>query len=232
MVSAAPKREESSFARRWTLGGTWRVHRAKSSAAGKSGARSVSSSRLVGTEATKAAEVGRRNQSHVAPHPPPPSPPPSARRRRFPKARTSSIAARRRARASPGSVRTAAARKTRTRSGSQQERAQGAVRQAVRCDRADRRLQARRSNKSFFDIGVLLNQIRNERLYEVKGYGSFESFVEREVGYQQGALLADRARRRSHSPRSSAGRGARAFGRGRGRTRWRERAGGRVSSGR
>jgi len=36
-------------------------------------------------------------------------------------------------------------------------------------------------NKSFFDVGVLLNQIRNERLYEVKGYGSFESFVEREI---------------------------------------------------
>jgi hypothetical protein len=27
----------------------------------------------------------------------------------------------------------------------------------------------------------LLNQIRNEKLYEVKGYGSFESFVEREL---------------------------------------------------
>jgi hypothetical protein len=36
-------------------------------------------------------------------------------------------------------------------------------------------------NKSFFDVGLLLNQIRNERLYEVKGYGSFESFVEREI---------------------------------------------------
>jgi hypothetical protein len=36
-------------------------------------------------------------------------------------------------------------------------------------------------NKSFFEVGLLLNQIRNERLYEVKGYGSFESFVEREI---------------------------------------------------
>ena len=36
-------------------------------------------------------------------------------------------------------------------------------------------------NKSFYEVGVLLNQIRNERLYEVKGYGSFESFVEREI---------------------------------------------------
>jgi hypothetical protein len=36
-------------------------------------------------------------------------------------------------------------------------------------------------NKSFYDVGTLLNQIRNEKLYEVKGYGSFESFVEREL---------------------------------------------------
>jgi hypothetical protein len=36
-------------------------------------------------------------------------------------------------------------------------------------------------NKTFFDIGLLLNQIRDERLFEVKGYGSFESFVEREL---------------------------------------------------
>ena len=36
-------------------------------------------------------------------------------------------------------------------------------------------------HKSFYDVGTLLNQIRNERLYEVKGYGSFESFVEREL---------------------------------------------------
>jgi hypothetical protein len=35
--------------------------------------------------------------------------------------------------------------------------------------------------KTFFEVGELLGQIRNERLYEVKGYGSFESFVEREI---------------------------------------------------
>lgn len=34
---------------------------------------------------------------------------------------------------------------------------------------------------SFFDVGVVLNRIRDKRLYEVKGYGSFESFVEREI---------------------------------------------------
>lgn len=36
-------------------------------------------------------------------------------------------------------------------------------------------------SKHFFDVGVILNEIRDTRLYEVKGYGSFESFVEREI---------------------------------------------------
>jgi hypothetical protein len=44
-------------------------------------------------------------------------------------------------------------------------------------------------NKSFFEIGLLLIQIRNERLYEVKGYGSFESFVEREIGLPKAQSL-------------------------------------------
>ena len=35
--------------------------------------------------------------------------------------------------------------------------------------------------KNFFEVGVQLERIRDEKLYEVKGYGSFESFVEREV---------------------------------------------------
>lgn len=35
--------------------------------------------------------------------------------------------------------------------------------------------------KNFFEIGGLLEKIRAEKLYEVKGYGSFESFVEREI---------------------------------------------------
>lgn len=39
----------------------------------------------------------------------------------------------------------------------------------------------RTMNKSFYDIGQILREIRDERLYEVKGYGSFEAFVEREI---------------------------------------------------
>lgn len=35
--------------------------------------------------------------------------------------------------------------------------------------------------RSFYDIGQILQDIKNRRLYEVKGYGSFEAFVEREI---------------------------------------------------
>src|SRR5690606_20527064 len=31
--------------------------------------------------------------------------------------------------------------------------------------------------KNFYDIGVLLGEIETDRLFEVKGYGSFEAFV-------------------------------------------------------
>lgn len=36
-------------------------------------------------------------------------------------------------------------------------------------------------NKSFYDIGMILGDIQTRRLYEAKGYGSFEAFVEREI---------------------------------------------------
>lgn len=36
-------------------------------------------------------------------------------------------------------------------------------------------------HKNFFDLGIILNKIRDEKLYEVKGYGSFEAYVEREI---------------------------------------------------
>ena len=44
-------------------------------------------------------------------------------------------------------------------------------------------------NKNFFDIGVILNRIRDEKLYEVKGYGSFEAFVEREIDINRTVCL-------------------------------------------
>ena len=39
----------------------------------------------------------------------------------------------------------------------------------------------RNISKGFYEIGGLLSRIRSEKLYEVKGYGSFESFLEREL---------------------------------------------------
>jgi len=39
----------------------------------------------------------------------------------------------------------------------------------------------RNLGKSFYEIGGILGRIRSEKLYEVKGYGSFESFLEREL---------------------------------------------------
>jgi hypothetical protein len=36
-------------------------------------------------------------------------------------------------------------------------------------------------NKSFYDIGVVLRDIQQRKLYEAKGYGSFEAFLEREI---------------------------------------------------
>jgi len=35
--------------------------------------------------------------------------------------------------------------------------------------------------KNFFDVGLQLDRIRDQKLYEIKGYGSFESFLEREM---------------------------------------------------
>lgn len=35
--------------------------------------------------------------------------------------------------------------------------------------------------KGFFDIGVILKDIQARRLYEAKGYGTFEAFLEREI---------------------------------------------------
>jgi hypothetical protein len=50
--------------------------------------------------------------------------------------------------------------------------------------------------RNFFEIGALLAEIEHGRLYEVKGYGSFEAFLEREtdVGTQLGLQLTRIAR--------------------------------------
>lgn len=44
----------------------------------------------------------------------------------------------------------------------------------------------RRSHvKHFYEIGELLHRVREERLFEVKGYSTFEAFIEREVNLGQ-----------------------------------------------
>lgn len=43
----------------------------------------------------------------------------------------------------------------------------------------------RSSQKHSYEIGELLHRVREQRLYEVKGYGSFEAFLEREVNLGQ-----------------------------------------------
>jgi hypothetical protein len=43
----------------------------------------------------------------------------------------------------------------------------------------------RTANRNFYEIGALLDRVRGERLYEVKGYSSFEAFVERETSLGQ-----------------------------------------------
>ena len=47
-------------------------------------------------------------------------------------------------------------------------------------------------NKSFYDIGRILLDVQERKLYEVKGYGSFEAYVEREteLGKQLALRLA------------------------------------------
>ena len=39
----------------------------------------------------------------------------------------------------------------------------------------------RSMSKSFWEIGRILGEIQEKKLYEVKGYGSFEAFIEREI---------------------------------------------------
>lgn len=147
----------------------------KLSGGGKAGARPVSTSRLVAQKTVKATKLA----SPVKPRTP--STPPAAigkTNSRWPKSRTSappSADAKTEVRSAlAGSVED----KTRSGASKSELKTQFAKLSAATSQIAGLK---RSLNKTFFDIGVLLNQVRNERLYEVKGYGSFESFVEREI---------------------------------------------------
>jgi len=41
----------------------------------------------------------------------------------------------------------------------------------------------KRMEKGFFDIGLVLAEIQEQQLYQAKGYGSFEAFLEREIDF-------------------------------------------------
>jgi hypothetical protein len=62
-------------------------------------------------------------------------------------------------------------------------------------------------SKSFFEIGLILRNIGEGKLYEVKGYGSFEAFVERELdlGKQTALRLARAAQVFQREPALEAG---------------------------
>lgn len=44
--------------------------------------------------------------------------------------------------------------------------------------------------KNFYEVGEILAKVQSDRLFEVKGYGSFESFVEREIDLGTQACLS------------------------------------------
>jgi hypothetical protein len=53
------------------------------------------------------------------------------------------------------------------------------------------RVRALRKNlgENFFDLGVVLKQIGDERLFDAKGYATFEAFVERELDFSKGVAM-------------------------------------------
>ena len=123
----------------------------------KQGARSVSASRVAGNKSSKAQKVS--------------SPAPKAKASSAPPAASKKLTAVPPPPAIPAEARTPQNAKSELKA--QFARLSAATSQITGLKRS--------LNKSFYDVGTLLNQIRNERLYEVKGYGSFESFVEREL---------------------------------------------------
>lgn len=145
----------------------------------------MSSSRLV---AQKPAKPQKLTASIKPPRPATDATESAALRKtsRFPKARTSSAPPAAEARTAVNSVRPGPEDTTRSGQSKNELKAQFAKLSAASAQIAGFK---RSLAKTFFDIGVLLNQIRDERLYEVKGYGSFESFVEREVDINKAICL-------------------------------------------
>ncbi len=146
--------------------------------ASKTSPRSPSHTRLVATKTAKPQKVAAGSKART-------NPPPSLQKSsRWPKGKAASV--------SPppaGGTRAAAPAEDRTsRSGLSKTELKA---QFAKLSAAVAQINAlkRSLNKSFYDIGVLLNQVRDERMYEVKGYGSMESFVEREIDLNKAVCL-------------------------------------------
>jgi hypothetical protein len=43
--------------------------------------------------------------------------------------------------------------------------------------------------ENFYDLGVVLKQIGDERLFDAKGYATFEAFLERELDFSKGVAV-------------------------------------------
>jgi hypothetical protein len=182
MVSAAAKRVRSCFSPVLHPWGIMASSQSKLSGGSKASARSVSTSRLVAAKSSKpqkVAAVKSRTSPSAAPSPI------SKATRWQPKGRGTGAPPKGEARSASEPP---AAQDPGTRGGVSKGELKA---QFAKLSAATSQISGlkRTLNKTFFDVGVLLNQIRNERLYEVKGYGSFESFVEREIGLNKTLCL-------------------------------------------
>ena len=143
----------------------------KLSSGTKQSPRSLSQTRLVATKTTAKQKVSSLPKARTSPSSPPTS---IVKNSRWQKSRPGSVSAV----ALPSLISQTDERPTRSGVSKNELKAQFAKLSAATSQIGGLK---RALNKTFFEIGSLLNQIRNERLYEVKGYGSFESFVEREI---------------------------------------------------
>ncbi len=69
------------------------------------------------------------------------------------------------------------------------------------------RVYKRNLNRDFWEAGIVLRELRERRLFEAKGYSSFDAFVERELDFGRAT-----AQRLSHLPRIFLPEAAQEFG--------------------
>jgi hypothetical protein len=142
--------------------------------------------------ATKKAAKGKASEAHKAP--PPKAPAPSKSDKGDDKLKQRKLGLRG---AAPWAARHAAKHAAEARARAMEPPLPGSARATIRTPAGAEDIKAKiadlhsalgqikalRKNlgKGFFDIGVILKDIQARRLYEAKGYGTFESFLEREI---------------------------------------------------